>query len=747
MFQRPLSHNRLWPWATGAVCLAPFVALLAPGDRVLPSCAASDYAALQLPVHQFIRDEILAGRVPLWIPWLGGGTPLHASCQAGVFYPGLTLPLLLRTPNSALKLCLFIHLLLAFVGEYRLARVLGASRAGSSLAAATLAESGFMVNHLMAGHVGIVIGASHLPWFLWALQRLLREPGPLRAATVGAIGALLVCGSHPQVAYYGALASTAWTAVFVAATKPRRERWRQIAWAAAAAAIALLMGAVQLVPTLELLVDGLADSRRAGVAFASSGALNQLDLIRLLLPDIAGNPFRAEPPIGAWGGLFHERVMYLGLGSPLLAIYGLTRLEVKGWQWVAAWLTATGFITALGDATPWFALLGRIVPAWFSFRCPGRVFAIVTPLVGVLAARGFDALLARERAGWRERWWLTPAAAWVAASLTVLADSDPIHVNCAALIALDWRAGRWDTVAGLALACTTAAAITVVACSKKVMVAPIVCTLFALLLGDLGYNNAQNVRTVVDSPAGLPAELLAVNPPIRFVDAPNYPHSPEPWLSCSRMVRAAVEARRSMVGTNDGGILPVALARYHRAVSRRPTCALAASGCCYAYNMAERTWQPIPNALPRTRFTTGSAAKICGVGIERLTPGALGALRTASRPVTVRYEDARRVVMEVNTAHDGMLVVADTLYPGWSCTVDGFDVPVEPVHGVFRGVRLLAGKRTIEMVYAPRSFTIGAAGSVLGTAFFLVLATLGRCRRPASRGFENEPLSGIMKSP
>ncbi|HVC93826.1 MAG TPA: hypothetical protein VND64_09050, partial [Pirellulales bacterium] len=113
------------PWLVGVACLLPFGPLLSPNDDVLPYFAWSDYLAYQLPVHEFIRAELLRGEFPLWIPWLANGTPLHANQQVGVFYP-LWLGLLAIAPaNQALKVGLFLHLAACFAGQYRLARVLG----------------------------------------------------------------------------------------------------------------------------------------------------------------------------------------------------------------------------------------------------------------------------------------------------------------------------------------------------------------------------------------------------------------------------------------------------------------------------------------------------------------------------------------------------------------------------------------------------------------------------------------------
>jgi uncharacterized membrane protein YfhO len=81
--------------------------------------------------------------------------------------------------------------------------------------------------------------------------------------------------------------------------------------------------------------------------------------------------------------------------------------------------------------------------------------------------------------------------------------------------------------------------------------------------------------------------------------------------------------------------------------------------------------------------------------------------------------------MEVEATADGILLFADTFYPGWNCTVDGYQTPIEAAHGVFRAVRLLAGPHVVEMAYEPRSFILGAGISAASIAIVALFALVG----------------------
>jgi hypothetical protein len=64
-------------------------------------------------------------------------------------------------------------------------------------------------------------------------------------------------------------------------------------------------------------------------------------------------------------------------------------------------------------------------------------------------------------------------------------------------------------------------------------------------------------------------------------------------------------------------------------------------------------------------------------------------------PVHVVDYGNNRVELEVNSPSPNLLVTSETLYPGWTATVNG-----RPV--AFRGIPLSAGENHIVMTYFPR---------------------------------------------
>jgi hypothetical protein len=86
----------------------------------------------------------------------------------------------------------------------------------------------------------------------------------------------------------------------------------------------------------------------------------------------------------------------------------------------------------------------------------------------------------------------------------------------------------------------------------------------------------------------------------------------------------------------------------------------------------------------------------------------------------VAYEP-ERVVLSAVSDMDGLLVLTDAYYPGWTGTVDGAAAEIYPVNGLFRGVFIPAGEHEIVFEFRPGSFRAGLAGSLAGLGLVIVL--------------------------
>jgi hypothetical protein len=98
----------------------------------------------------------------------------------------------------------------------------------------------------------------------------------------------------------------------------------------------------------------------------------------------------------------------------------------------------------------------------------------------------------------------------------------------------------------------------------------------------------------------------------------------------------------------------------------------------------------------------------------------------------VRYEN--ELVTIATSAHkEGILVLADSYYPGWKAFVDGREEVIRRANLFFRAVPLPAGNHAVEFRYEPRSFMIGRVVSAATLITLIMVTIFSTFRRPKKR--------------
>jgi hypothetical protein len=250
-----------WTWWT---CLAgllawTFSAAIFSGENFLYRDAAHFY----YPLFKLVSDEWAAGRVPLWNPYENCGTPLAAMGTSSVFYPGKLLFALPISYDAAFKSYVLLHLLLAAVGAFLLARRWKFSSDAAALCGLSYAFGGSVLFQYC--NVVFLVSAAWLPFAVAQLEPLLIERRVGAAGWLGAILALMVLGGDPQMSYHVGLlaAGYAWllwredrmrvrSAECGVRSKSTKASLPRFALLAIAAVVGLGLSAVQVLPTAEL---------------------------------------------------------------------------------------------------------------------------------------------------------------------------------------------------------------------------------------------------------------------------------------------------------------------------------------------------------------------------------------------------------------------------------------------------------------------------------------------------------------
>jgi hypothetical protein len=105
-----------------------------------------------------------------------------------------------------------------------------------------------------------------------------------------------------------------------------------------------------------------------------------------------------------------------------------------------------------------------------------------------------------------------------------------------------------------------------------------------------------------------------------------------------------------------------------------------------------------------------------------------GASMTSERVTVVRHEPGR-VELAVELDRPGVVILADTYYPGWRLTLDGQPSTILRANRMMRGAAVPAGRHRLVFRYEPWSVRLGFVAGVAGLVLVAVLAVrAGRLR-------------------
>ncbi len=225
--------------------------------------SSRDLTLIHWPKVTLIRESLAQGDGwPLWASYSLSGQPLAANQLAMLFYPPALL--LLASPLAwAFTLFYALHLAWAGIGTYWLARGLGRRRESALLAAAIVALGGKLAAHTAIGHASLVAAIAWTPWALAFLHRALTRRSLAFALLTGVALAAQATTHTYALVYtgYGLLVYAA-SYLFLAPAESRgpgseqsgrgREALSQLPRLAAIPVAAVLLGAAQLMPLLEM---------------------------------------------------------------------------------------------------------------------------------------------------------------------------------------------------------------------------------------------------------------------------------------------------------------------------------------------------------------------------------------------------------------------------------------------------------------------------------------------------------------
>jgi len=774
------------------LALAMFAVPLASG-RLL---AGHDVLA-QFYYQRHLTYELLrAGELPLWNPYVFCAMPLLGEIQTSAFYP-LNFPFLFLSSTLAINLSFAMHVFMAGLFTWILARSFGLGQAGALLAATAYMLSGFTMGYVFSGHLPQLIALSWTPLVFFGAQRALKEEASrfLYAVLGAVVVALQLLGGHPQVAY----GSFAGVAVFVFFYWPHgvttlargvsRRMWLLIFMGL----FGCVLAAVELIPAAEF--SSMSD--RAIVndfTFATEDSLPPEKLLTLAVPEFFGNIVGSPH----WGrASFWESTAFVGIAVLAFVPAAFAMARGSGVTALGAVLLV-GTVLALGRYTPVYGWLFPVVPLLGQFRNPSRFFVVSVLAFSILGGIGLDAFMRQGDTDTRKRYCLFLAAlavclAAVTASFHVAGKDSFLWRRLVALSVFGY-----ENMPGAMRSKMFGNAVISLAIAS--IVAAIVCVSAYVGRGTL-------VRTRAAKAVILGAALFHVFnfgwPLIRTVDSSYYTlpdglvkylrdnlggqrvavaarvftrHSADMGMMygipnafgyegqiladfATFLSRAASDENRpetvshtQVIADFDKPMMRLLSAKY---AVRKPTEPRLSPGRYpLVYRSGEYVVYTIPG-LPRAFLVNdvvvsqNASLTLDLLDSEEFDPetrAVLGATPTHRLGEVDRLEGTagivtdtpHRVEVETSSPIPTVLVLLDAYYPGWKAYVDGVETSVIRANYMFRAVSLPAGEHRIVFEYRPCSFMLGAGLTIVGMLALVVfgIVRLGRLRRAEERAEE-----------
>lgn len=573
-------------------------------------------------------------------------------------------------------------------------------------------------NLLRFVHPNAVAVTAHVPWLLWALDVALTDARRRRRA-LALIGVSLLTGSqlllgYPQYVWFSLLTEAAWTLSLLG--ERHGARWFSTLLAVGGAKLlGLLLGAVQVLPTL----DALAHSSRmqAAVAPVEVGAVGPLNLIQIVGPYWFRQRAAQSPP--------HEYPLYFGAVPLMLVVWLFARRtrwgQLRPWILGAAAVAAVSLVLACGRA----GLLARIlqyIPLVAGFRCPCRYLVLTHLAVAGLAAMAF---LRLSQASLRPARHYPFKALWSVLTLGLLVALAGLALRHRLPIA----ATKYVLAGPLLL---MAAAWLVARAERGTRWAP--AALVLLALGDLasygfGYAIWRHTHPLEEYIA------LAANPPLAAaVDAtPGADlHPDQPTFGAENTIVLAGWRRL------DGyaGLEPLRRLDHWRVESLRAAGVRWVRANRRTRKIAGlidhgREWLEVPDPLPPIRLVAQvhpsqtPAVDIARIPLETtvLVDQSLSLPRSQVGSVAIVARRPGRLELEVNCPDRQLLVVAQGFHDGWQAKAQNQVRKTLRVNGDFLGCLVEPGDHRVVLEFRPASLRLGRTVSWL--AIGLVAAWLG----------------------
>lgn len=358
---------------------------------------ARDVVHYYYPAKKVLREIVMGGYFPSWNPWFSAGQPLAANPEHEVFYP-LTWLILLPDYVHAFQLLPLLHVLIATFTMYALLRSMELGRPAACIGALSFGIGGLLCSMLIL--FPYLFSIAWLPLTCLFARRFLLHRIP-RDFVLAAffLGLQLLVGEPTTAFQSGVLLGLYAVYRGVKDGKTPAAVMRRVGAIGALSVVALLVAAVQVLPT----IDHFGDTARArGIEFANVSRWSTPfpRYVELLYPTALGH-HAARDHQWYWAAALYGSdtkipfyfSIYSGLLLTVLAAAGV--LARKRGSVLVLVIAAISVMAASSAHTPLLRILYDAGVA-ATLRYPEKFVLMLIFAVIVFGAQSLDRLLAGD---------------------------------------------------------------------------------------------------------------------------------------------------------------------------------------------------------------------------------------------------------------------------------------------------------------------------------------------------------------
>jgi hypothetical protein len=673
-----------------------------------------DLGWLQLPLRYLYSKALAAGDDFLWAPQLSNGMYLLGEGHVGVYHPLHWLLYRFFSLQWAFNLEFILSYVWMFPGMYLMLRRFELPQHASLFGAMAFTFSGFNLMHFM--HPDEIAINAHIPWLILAIDTVLRTTDR-RNLAVAQLSISLLTGSQlllaqPQYVWFSAVAE----GVFVVWRLQDSRNWSRLLILALAKLVGGTLGAVQLIPTMDVL--SRSGRINPSLDFVLMFSLHPVNLVQLW------SPFALEGR--TFGTYKQESVLYNGAFCTLALVWLLIRRRSLG-QLRRLALGTTIFaavilVLALGKYGGVYEWITKL-PLIGAMRGPARYVILLhfaTAILTAVAVADLTGLLRRrEPLPWRVLWPFvavvsltiatTVAAAWI---LTYSGDYDWVkHV-----------APVKFSMIGLVLVLVAAGLMVAAARGQRWSLYAIV----VWMVIDIITWGVLWVWKVPPRPIAAAADFHKEPPD----SGPDRVYSP--WNAANSLTMKGHRLSHGYFTFLTATQLDPKDLAAQRLAGVRWAFKTEGMQMKSSFDDPPGSWIKLPEPMPRVRMLT--RALVSNSVATDLKQIDISQTALLDEPVelgqggvgTAKILTDRPGLIEVLTSASSrqLLIFSESYHPGWQATEDGRPIRVLRAYGDFQAVVVEPGERRIELRFQPASFVTGAWISGLGICAALALFAL-----------------------